>query len=108
MNQEFLTIPGPYKKARFGESGRRSRGICSGNVFYSRGGNFARDLMTTTSTFPDSGKPMLTAKFADKFKVWLKCSSCGFFMGMSDDDWHHMVNSPNINQKIRKMAGKKE
>jgi hypothetical protein len=29
-------------------------------------------------------------------------------MGMSDDDWHHMVNSLNINQKIRKMAGKKE
>ena len=51
---------------------------------------------------------MPTAKFADIFKVWLKCSSCGFFMGMSDDDWHHMVNSPNINQKIRKMAGKKE
>jgi len=76
--------------------------------FIPGGGNFARDLMTTTSTFPESGKPMPTAKFADIFKVWLKCSSCGFFMGMSDDDWHHMVNSPNINQKIRKMAGKKE
>jgi hypothetical protein len=64
--------------------------------------------MTTTYTCPECGKPMLTAEFPDKYEVWLKCSSCGFFIGMSDYDWHHMVNSPNVNQKIRKMAGKKE
>jgi hypothetical protein len=27
-------------------------------------------------------------------------------MGMSNDEWHHMQNSPNINEKIRKMAHK--
>ena len=29
-------------------------------------------------------------------------------MGMSNDDWHRMENSPNINEKIKKMAWKKE
>jgi hypothetical protein len=27
---------------------------------------------------------------------------------MSNDDWHRMENSPNINEKIKKMAKKKE
>jgi len=38
----------------------------------------------------------------------MKCSSCGFFMGMSNADWHRMKNSPNIGHKIKKMAMKKE
>jgi hypothetical protein len=29
-------------------------------------------------------------------------------MRMSNDDWHRMENSPNINEKIKKMAKKKE
>jgi len=27
---------------------------------------------------------------------------------MSNEDWHRMENSPNINEKIAKMAKKKE
>jgi hypothetical protein len=27
-------------------------------------------------------------------------------MGMSNDEWHLMENSPNINEKIHKMAKK--
>jgi hypothetical protein len=27
-------------------------------------------------------------------------------MGMSNDEWHGMENSPNINEKIKKMAKK--
>jgi hypothetical protein len=27
---------------------------------------------------------------------------------MSNDDWHRMKNSPNINEKLKKMAWKKE
>ena len=57
---------------------------------------------------PQCGKPTLHAEFPDQFEAWLKCSSCDFFMGMSNDDWHRMENSPNINEKIKKMAMKRE
>jgi predicted RNA-binding Zn-ribbon protein involved in translation (DUF1610 family) len=57
---------------------------------------------------PQCGEPTLRAEFPDQFEAWLKCSSCDFFMGMSNDDWHRMENSPNINEKIKKMAKKKE
>ena len=57
---------------------------------------------------PRCGKSTLRAEFPDQFEAWMKCSSCNFFMGMSNDDWHRMKNSPNINEKIKKMAWKKE
>ena len=40
--------------------------------------------------------------------AWTKCSSCNFFMGMSNEEWHRMESSPNLNDKIKKMAIKKE
>jgi hypothetical protein len=55
---------------------------------------------------PQCGKATLCAEFPDQYETWIKCSSCGFFMGMSHDEWHKMENSPNISEKIRKMAGK--
>nr|WP_319375611.1 hypothetical protein [uncultured Methanoregula sp.] len=55
-------------------------------------------------TCPRCGKPTLAAEFPDQYEVWLKCSSCNFFMGMSHDDWHRVENSPNKNAKIHKMA----
>jgi len=57
---------------------------------------------------PRCGESTLRAEFPDQFEAWMKCSSCNFFMGMSKDDWHRMKNSPNINEKIKKMAWKKE
>ena len=57
---------------------------------------------------PQCGESTLHAEFPDQFEAWIKCSSCDFFMGMSNDDWHRMENSPNINEKIKKMAWKKE
>jgi ribosomal protein S27AE len=57
---------------------------------------------------PQCGEPTLHAEFPDQFEAWVKCSSCDFFMGMSNDDWHRMENSPNINEKIKKMAKKQE
>jgi len=57
---------------------------------------------------PRCGKLTLRAEIPDKYEAWIKCSSCNFFMGMSDEDWHRMKNSPNINEKIKKMAIKKE
>lgn len=59
-----------------------------------------------TCTCPQCGKATLHPEFPDQYETWLKCSSCGFFMGMSHDDWHRMENSPNISEKIKKMAGK--
>jgi len=57
---------------------------------------------------PRCGEATLHAEFPDQFEVWMKCSSCDFFMGMSNDEWHRMVNSPNIHEKIKKMARKRE
>jgi len=59
-------------------------------------------------TCPQCGKITIRAEIPDKYETWIKCSSCNFFMGMSNDDWHRMKNSPNINEKIKKMAIKKE
>ena len=59
-------------------------------------------------TCPRCGESTLHAEFPDQFEAWIKCSSCDFFMGMSNDEWHRMKNSPNINEKIKKMALKKE
>lgn len=57
---------------------------------------------------PQCGKSTLHAEFPDQYEAWVKCSDCGFFMGMSNDEWHRMENSPNINEKIKKMASKKD
>jgi len=74
--------------------------------------NMDQDVTTSISheklTCPQCGKPTLTAEFPDQYEAWMKCSSCGFFMGMSKADWHRMKNSPNIGNKIKKMAMKKE
>jgi hypothetical protein len=56
---------------------------------------------------PQCGESTLRAEIPDKYETWIKCSSCHFFMGMSNSDWHRMKNSPNINEKIKKMAIKK-
>jgi predicted RNA-binding Zn-ribbon protein involved in translation (DUF1610 family) len=56
---------------------------------------------------PQCGESTLRAEFPDQYEAWLKCSSCNFFLGMSNEDWHRMENSPNINEKIAKMAKKK-
>jgi predicted RNA-binding Zn-ribbon protein involved in translation (DUF1610 family) len=57
---------------------------------------------------PNCGKSTLRAEFPDQYEVWTKCSSCDFFMGMSNEEWHRMENSPNIKEKIKRMALKKE
>jgi uncharacterized C2H2 Zn-finger protein len=58
-------------------------------------------------TCPRCGELTLHAEFPDQYEAWIKCSSCGLFLGMSKDEWHHIENSPNINEKIKKMARKK-
>jgi hypothetical protein len=57
---------------------------------------------------PQCGKPTLRAEFPDHYEAWTKCSDCGFFMGMSNEEWHKMESSHNLSEKIRKMALKKE
>lgn len=57
---------------------------------------------------PQCGKRTIHAEFPDQYEAWVKCSECGFFMGMNDRKWHLMENSPNISQKIKKMAIERE
>ena len=59
-------------------------------------------------TCPKCGKATIHAEFPDRYEAWIKCSNCHFFMGMSGAEWHTMENSPNLNEKIKKMAIKKE
>ena len=74
--------------------------------------NMDQDVTTSIDqedlSCPQCGKPTLRAEFPDQYEAWMKCSSCGFFMGMSNADWHRMKNSPNIGHKIKKMAMKKD
>ena len=57
---------------------------------------------------PQCGKTTLHAEFPDHYEAWTKCSNCGFFMGMSNEEWHRMESSHNLSEKILKMALKKE
>ena len=57
-----------------------------------------------TLTCPRCGKSTLRAEFPDHYEAWIKCSSCGFFMGMSNEEWHRMENSSNLIKNIKKMA----
>ncbi|MFA6226666.1 MAG: hypothetical protein WC620_10980 [Methanoregula sp.] len=57
---------------------------------------------------PQCGKSTAHAEFPDHYEAWIKCSACSFFMGMSNEEWHRMENSPNISEKIKKMAVQKE
>jgi predicted RNA-binding Zn-ribbon protein involved in translation (DUF1610 family) len=57
---------------------------------------------------PRCGKPALRAEFPDHYEAWTKCPECGFFMGMSNEEWHRMESSSNINDKIKKMAIRRE
>jgi predicted RNA-binding Zn-ribbon protein involved in translation (DUF1610 family) len=74
--------------------------------------NMDEDVTTTSGleklTCPQCGKSTLRVEFPDQYEAWTKCSSCNFFMGMSQADWHRMKNSPNISEKIKKMAKKKD
>ena len=74
--------------------------------------NMDEDVDTSISqekiTCPQCGKPELIVEFPDQYEAWTKCSFCGFFMGMSNADWHRMKNTPNIAEKIKKMAKKKD
>jgi ribosomal protein S27AE len=56
---------------------------------------------------PACGNSTIHAEFPDQYECWIKCSDCRFFMGMSYADWHSMENSPNLNEKIKKMANRK-
>jgi hypothetical protein len=62
--------------------------------------------MTKNLSCPKCGKSTLNVESPDQYEVWLKCPSCNFFLGMSKDEWHRIENSPNINEKIHKMAKK--
>ena len=57
---------------------------------------------------PQCGHLTVHVEFTDQYEAWIKCSTCNFFMGLSYADWHLMENSHNINEKIKKMAIKRD
>jgi len=64
-------------------------------------------IATILSCF-SRGKSIFQVEFPDHYETWIKCSSCGFFMGMSNEAWHRMENSPNIITSIKKMVIEKK
>jgi len=48
---------------------------------------------------PQCGKSTLHAEFPDHYEAWTKCSNCGFFMGMSNEEWHKMESSHNLKRE---------
>lgn len=77
-------------------------------VPHDRVSEVSTSILQEQLTCPKCGKPTLHAEFPDHYEAWIKCSSCGFFMGMSNEEWHRMENSPNLPGKIKKMAIKKD
>jgi ribosomal protein S27AE len=75
---------------------------------HNRDRNVTESIRQEKLKCPRCGEPTLHAEFPDQFEAWVKCSSCDFFMGMSNEEWHRMENSPNISEKIKKMAKKRE
>jgi hypothetical protein len=69
-------------------------------------GDVTKSMFMVKLSCPQCGKMTLHVEFPDQYEAWIKCP-CGFFMGMSNDDWHRMENSRNIDEKIRKMAIKR-
>ncbi|MCK4269465.1 MAG: hypothetical protein KAW93_03200 [Methanogenium sp.] len=59
-----------------------------------------------TIVCPKCGKKTVVVEQPDGYEIWLKCSECDYFQGMSNDDWHRIHNSPNLDEKIKKMYEK--
>lgn len=57
---------------------------------------------------PCCRKPAIHTEFTQNHEVRIKCPLCGFFMEMSNGDWHLMEKSASINDEILKMAELKE
>jgi len=74
---------------------------------HDRESDVTASISQVTLTCPRCGKSTLRAEFPDHYEAWIKCSSCGFFMGMSNEEWHRMENSSNLIKNIRQMAVEK-
>jgi len=91
-----------------GKTGEHVPGYTDSTVVpHDRESEVDTSILQLKLTCPQCGKSTLHAEFPDHYEAWIKCSSCGFFMGMSNDKWHRMENSPNLNGKIKKMAIRK-
>lgn len=55
---------------------------------------------------PKCKKRTVVIEHPDEYEVWLKCTECDLFLGLSADDWHRIHNSPNLDEKVRKMYNK--
>ena len=105
-NAAWLAVhPAPVDE----KTGESVPGYCESTVVpHDRLSEVDTSILQQKLTCPHCGKPTLHAEFPDHYEAWIKCSSCHFFMGMSGAEWHSMENSPNLNEKIRKMAEKRK
>ncbi len=51
-------------------------------------------------TCPQCGEPTLYVESPADYEIWIKCSTCSLFMGLSEEEWSHIKNSPDLDKTI--------
>lgn len=55
---------------------------------------------------PECGEQTVIVEQPSDNEIWIKCSTCDLFIGLSEEEWHHIHNSPNLEKKIRALYEK--
>ncbi len=55
---------------------------------------------------PECGEQTLNVEQPSDNEIWIKCSTCDLFMGLSEEEWHQIHNSPHLEKKIRALYEK--
>ncbi len=50
---------------------------------------------------PECGEQTLNVEQPSDNEIWIKCSTCNLFIGLSEEEWHQIHNSPHLEKKIR-------
>ena len=104
-NAQFDADP---KSPGFQTDAEKSISDDSKNISHSMNHDETSSLINEKQKCPRCGKLTLQVSFPDTYEVMTTCSSCGFVMKIGINEWHHMKSSPNMKEKIKQMANKKE
>jgi hypothetical protein len=55
---------------------------------------------------PQCGEPTIEIQTPSDNEIWIKCGTCNLFIGLSEEEWHKIQNSPNLEEKIRRLYHK--
>ncbi|MCP1661889.1 MAG: hypothetical protein D5R99_00785 [Methanocalculus sp. MSAO_Arc1] len=55
---------------------------------------------------PQCGEPTLHVEQPSDNEIWIKCGTCNLFIGISEEEWHQIRHSENIEGRIRSLYEK--